>query len=724
MATGRDPSATDDMLPGTLVAGRFRIVRELGRGGMARVLEAEDLVNGRRIALKLLKADIEHHGEAMERFRREGEFLLSLRHPAIVGVELSGQLPDGRLYLVMELLRGETLGARMKRGRMDPDELSPILAGAAVGLSAAHRAGVVHRDLKPDNVYLAQNLGDRSLQVKLLDFGISKIDGRATLTRTGQVLGTPRYMAPEQLAAERDLDGRTDVYALGVILYEALAGVPPFPATNPSDLIVSILHGKVVPLRAHRPELPAELEAVVMRAMARSREARYGTATELAEAWFEVTHQKSAKSPMARADMKTNLLGGMGMVTGASSVAGPSGEIPFRPGTFREFEAHRTALGVPLSGGGAPPEQAPAYPRSDKATAPAIALSPPLGYAAQPAAPAQAPIAVAPPASAPAAAPPPRVAEAPAAAPVQARVAPGFAYAPTDVAPSQRPPAGLPSTVSSPAVSSPSPLGSRGDESTDSSAMDVVLPTRRVPWLAIGIVTMLVLGSISGVALVRHFSHTAVEPAPARVDAAAPADEVPDVSTRDPATRGAAFDTPSGTGPAAVPSGGAAPVAPTPPPETRAAPVVPAAVPATPPPSAAPSTTTPAASPEPATASPATASANAGHTTPRPPHEATNAASTPSTSREPAAPTPTSLVRDARAAFRSGDARRCVELATEALGNGADATAYRVRGDCYRALGDSGHALRSYQRFCELAPTSGAIEDVRRIVEGMGGTCP
>lgn len=718
MATGRDLSTTDDMLPGTLVAGRFRIVRELGRGGMARVLEAEDLQNGRRIALKLLKADIEQHGEAMERFRREGEFLLSLRHPAIVGVELSGQLPDGRLYLVMELLRGETLGARMKRGRMDPDELSPILAGAAVGLAAAHRAGVVHRDLKPDNVYLAQNLGDRSLQVKLLDFGISKIDGRATLTRTGQVLGTPRYMAPEQLAAERDLDGRTDVYALGVILYEALAGVPPFPATNPSDLIVSILHGKVVPLRAHRPELPAELEAVVMRAMARSREARYGSATELAEAWFEVTHQKAAKSPMARADMKTNLLGGMGMVTGASSVAGPSGEIPFRPGTFREFEAHRTALGVPLAGGAPPPGPAPVLPRPDKATAPAIALSPPSGYAAQPIAPmpAAAPAPQAFP-SAPAAMP---VAAAPAPAPLQAPApamhAPGFAYAPTDVAPPQRPPAGLPATASSPAVPSAVPASEGGD----SSAMDVVLPTRRVPWLAIGIVAMLVLGSISGVVLVRSFSRGGEAPTPSRVDAAAPADEVPDVSTRDPGAAGAAFDTPSGTGPSPGPSGAAPSSAPVPSTEVPAAQgVAPPAPPASPPP-----TVPPTPAPPTTPSSPEPSSTTSAHAAPHPSHEASSAMEAPSAMTEPAAPTPASLVRDARAAFRAGDARRCVELATEALGDGADATAYRVRGDCYRALGDSGHALRSYQRFCELAPTSGAIDDVRRIVEGLGGTCP
>ena len=139
-------------------------------------------------------------------------------------------------------------------------ELAPIVAGACGGLSAAHDAGIVHRDLKPDNLFLAETT--QGMQVKLLDFGISKVTGSDKLTHTGEVLGTPRYMAPEQLSAERDLDGRTDVYALGVILYEALAGSPPFVASTPTDLIIAILHGKSAPLRSFRPDLGPDVEAM------------------------------------------------------------------------------------------------------------------------------------------------------------------------------------------------------------------------------------------------------------------------------------------------------------------------------------------------------------------------------------------------------------------------------------------------------------------------------
>ena len=208
---------------GAVIAGRFRIERSLGEGGMAEVFQAHDMAARHPVAIKLLKKDIANNPEAIERLRREAQVLERLDHPAVVKLETFGKLEDGRLFIAMEMLKGETLGDRMRReGRVDPADLSPVVAGACAGLAAAHDAGIVHRDLKPDNIFLEET--DAGMQVKLLDFGISKVTGSDKLTQTGEVLGTPRYMAPEQLSAERDLDGRTDVYAMGVILYEALAG--------------------------------------------------------------------------------------------------------------------------------------------------------------------------------------------------------------------------------------------------------------------------------------------------------------------------------------------------------------------------------------------------------------------------------------------------------------------------------------------------------------------
>ncbi|MEZ4246917.1 MAG: serine/threonine-protein kinase [Polyangiales bacterium] len=338
----RAVGSVEAVVPGQVLAGRFRVEAELGEGGMARVYRVTDLATQRPFALKLLKASIADDKEAVARLRREAEVLSTIDNPAVVRIETYGQLPDGRLFLVIELLEGETLGARMRRDqRMAPEALSPIVAGVAAGLGAAHRAGVVHRDLKPDNVFLA-TAADGGVQVKILDFGISKVySNEERLTRTGQVLGTPRYMAPEQLSAEPDLDARTDVYALGVMLYEALAGTPPFVASTPSDLILAILHGKITPLRVMRPELPAELESIVARAMARHRDLRYASPVELAEAWLGLV-APSKTAP--RAGMATRLVGsgGLGLASVESEPVAPPAPASggFRIATFSEAEQH------------------------------------------------------------------------------------------------------------------------------------------------------------------------------------------------------------------------------------------------------------------------------------------------------------------------------------------------------------------------------------------------
>ncbi len=276
-----------ELEPGTIVAGRYRIESPLGEGGMARVYRAVDLDNHDSVALKVLKANLAADQQAVERFLREGEILEHLKHPVIVSIRGTGGVGEGSIYIAMELLEGETLGARMVRGRLDPDELTPVITGVAVGLHAAHEAGVIHRDLKPDNIFLTYPRWGGPLQVKIMDFGISKLAGSDRITHTGQILGTPRYMAPEQLMADRDLDQRVDVYALGAILYQALSGRPPFAADRPTQLVMAILKGDLIPLSAYRPDLPQDISDVVMRAMALDRNERFGDALQLANAWID-----------------------------------------------------------------------------------------------------------------------------------------------------------------------------------------------------------------------------------------------------------------------------------------------------------------------------------------------------------------------------------------------------------------------------------------------------
>lgn len=339
---------------GVVLAGRFRLEAPIGAGGMAEVWRARDLHSQRHIALKLLKADVQSSAEAVQRLRREGEVLSALSHPAIVRVETYGQLDGGVVFVAMELLEGETLGARMRRGPIDPAELAPILAGMCAGLFAAHERGIVHRDLKPDNVFLVSS--EEPPVVKLLDFGISKVFGETRLTYTGEILGTPRYMSPEQLRAESNIDARVDVYALGVIVYEALVGRPPFLAPTPTDLIVAILHGKVAPLSAVRPELGRELDAVVTRAMARVPQARYASASEFLSAFVGAAGlvPKSAKAgvlPPQSGAVRTQAFGGVDQAAteSRSNERSSRPDEDLRPGTFSAL-----AMDEPAGGQGAP----------------------------------------------------------------------------------------------------------------------------------------------------------------------------------------------------------------------------------------------------------------------------------------------------------------------------------------------------------------------------------
>jgi eukaryotic-like serine/threonine-protein kinase len=277
-------------LVGRTIDGKFKVRAVIGEGGMGSVFEAEQLTIRRLVAIKVLHPSQARKAVAVKRFHQEARAVGAIGHPNICEVYDMGSLEDGSPYLVLERLTGQTLSARIaSEGRLRWSEAVDVMTQVASGLIAAHERGILHRDIKPENVFLSQRPGCPAI-VKLLDFGVSKVLTTTprsgdfddeTLTKTGMVMGTPYYMAPEQARGERDLDGRVDVYACGVVLYEILTGKRPFHGGNYNALLLAILTGTPAPLRSLEPTVPSSLERVVAMAMARSRHDRTPTAAAL-----------------------------------------------------------------------------------------------------------------------------------------------------------------------------------------------------------------------------------------------------------------------------------------------------------------------------------------------------------------------------------------------------------------------------------------------------------
>jgi serine/threonine protein kinase len=274
-------------LIGATIGGKYVVRAILGEGGMGTVYEAEHNAIGRAIAIKVLHPQQMRKREAVKRFHQEARAAGAIGHPNICEVYDLGTLEDGRPYLVMEKLVGKTLADRIKEvGEVPIDEVVDVLTQVLSGLFAAHAKGILHRDIKPENVFLTARVGCPPV-AKLLDFGVSKMtsplgtgDEEMDLTRTGMVMGTPYYMSPEQARGERNLDGRVDIYACGVLAYEALTGKRPFTANNYNSLLLQILDAKLRSPRELRPDIPHPLERVILKAMAKKRDHRYPNATE------------------------------------------------------------------------------------------------------------------------------------------------------------------------------------------------------------------------------------------------------------------------------------------------------------------------------------------------------------------------------------------------------------------------------------------------------------
>jgi len=271
--------AEGDIQIGTVLSGTYQITGLLGRGGMGTVWTASHLrLPGKKVAVKLLLAT-NQNDESYARFRREAEIATRIGHPNIVEVLDWNTLADGTPYLVLELLQGETLGVRLLQGPMPLETTIAIVRQIGSALHAAHKAGVVHRDLKPDNIFLCptDSGGHITEHVKVLDFGISKIKNSTTLqTQEARLLGTPQYMAPEQALGKNQLvDQRTDLFALAAIVYEMLTGKPAFGGDNLAAVVFKVVYGEAEPLESLVPGLPPHVLAAIQRALTKEIDQRH-----------------------------------------------------------------------------------------------------------------------------------------------------------------------------------------------------------------------------------------------------------------------------------------------------------------------------------------------------------------------------------------------------------------------------------------------------------------
>ncbi|MBO0691451.1 MAG: Stk1 family PASTA domain-containing Ser/Thr kinase [Acidimicrobiaceae bacterium] len=295
-----------------IFSDRYQLTRHIARGGMAQVYMAQDLLLDRPVALKVLFPELSIDESFVRRFRREAQAAANLTHPNIVSIYDWGQ-GDRTYFIVMEYVDGETLSALIRRGPLDPHRAAAIGADVAAALEFAHRHNVIHRDVKPANVLI-----DRSGTVKVTDFGIARSVGVSDgLTQTGSVMGTATYFSPEQ-AQGQPVDARTDVYSLGVVLYEMVAGHPPFSGENPVSMAYKHVSETPVPLREINPTVPPAYEAIVDRAMAKSVDDRYQTAGELRSDLRKFL----AGQPVAAERLNRDLtLAGAGAAMGAAAAA-------------------------------------------------------------------------------------------------------------------------------------------------------------------------------------------------------------------------------------------------------------------------------------------------------------------------------------------------------------------------------------------------------------------
>ncbi|HEY3033774.1 MAG TPA: serine/threonine-protein kinase, partial [Streptosporangiaceae bacterium] len=320
--------AGPDLTTGTVLAG-YRILGPIGRGGMGVVYRAEEPALGRLVALKVLAPALAAHEEFRQRFLREMRLAASIEHPNILPIYRAGE-DRGLLYLAMRYVDAHDLREVLRRGGpLEVGRALWIAEQVAQALDAAHQRGLVHRDVKPANILLTAPTASGREHAYLVDFGVARpITGAASITSSGMILGTPSYAAPEQLNGG-PVDSRTDVYALGCVLYECLSGRPPFTADTDQALILAHLHATPPPVGSIRPDLPAALDGALARALAKASEQRYRSCGELAAAARRAVHGGAPPAPF----------GVRAPVSGARAPAAPPPPRPAMPDRFQPLIA-------------------------------------------------------------------------------------------------------------------------------------------------------------------------------------------------------------------------------------------------------------------------------------------------------------------------------------------------------------------------------------------------
>jgi serine/threonine-protein kinase len=331
-STEEPPVAKIDPYLGKTIDGRYLVEAVLGEGGMGIVYSAKHKVIGKKVAIKVLRGEMARDAEMTERFLQEARAASSIGNPHIVDISDFGTLPDGSTYFVMEYLAGKSLSEVVAESRpMRVPRLLHIAKQIAAGLGAAHEAGIVHRDLKPDNVMLVtRGAGEAGKDfAKILDFGIAKVGGQGPrLTRAGSVFGTPHYMSPEQ-AAGTSVDLRTDIYALGIILYEMAAGKVPFDADNFMGILTQHMYKAAVPILAlvPAPEIPPSLDAIIQKCLTKKPEGRYASMAELV---VDLEKLERGEVPAALAEMMARS-GGFNIPADYFRISGMPAPVPAMP---------------------------------------------------------------------------------------------------------------------------------------------------------------------------------------------------------------------------------------------------------------------------------------------------------------------------------------------------------------------------------------------------------
>jgi len=325
MERGQDATGTAS---GDILAGKYRVDRVLGQGGMGVVVAAHHLQLDERVAIKFLLPEMLANPEATMRFSREARAAVKIKSEHVARVTDVGTLDNGAPYMVMEYLEGSDLAAVVARGALPVEQAVDYVLQACEAIAEAHALGIVHRDLKPANLFLARLPGGVE-SVKVLDFGISKATslsgsgGQDSATRTKALMGSPLYMSPEQMQSSRDVDARGDLWALGIILYELIAGTSPFNADTMPELILKIMSAEPEPLRSRRSDVSEGLEAAIMHCLVRDRRARYQTVGELAAALAPFGSRKARHS----LERISQVMGAAGMSSGIG-IAAPDSLAP------------------------------------------------------------------------------------------------------------------------------------------------------------------------------------------------------------------------------------------------------------------------------------------------------------------------------------------------------------------------------------------------------------